>query len=71
MMPLLACSSCAMCLCVRSDKVNIMIFTLQDFFKFKSESMSECSTIAMVKGCAYDNLYARLEKKEDKKELYI
>ena len=37
---------------------------------YKEKKNKAKKAVAMAKGCAYDNLYARLETKEDEKELY-
>ena len=37
---------------------------------YKEKKSKAKKAVAMAKGCAYDNLFARLETKEGKKELY-
>ena len=37
---------------------------------YKEKKNKAKKAVTMAKGCAYDNLYARLETKEDEKELY-
>ena len=37
---------------------------------YKEKKSKAKKAVAMAKGCAYDNLYARLETKEGEKELY-
>ena len=37
---------------------------------YKEKKIKTKKAVAMVKGCAYDDLYAKLETKEGDKELY-
>ena len=37
---------------------------------YKEKKTKAKKAVAMAKGCAYDDLYARLETKEGEKELY-